>query len=383
MYRPSQTWHHASSSLSNSRSSRADPNYDGARHTKEGLGNFSTQSSTAGHATAIDIFVAALHEAGLPGPVVLIDETAEGAMIGRGSQFVVYKQKMAMPEFTQFSTRPVAVKVPRFPLDPKTPLKLVGSAAQKHLHDMYLEVLALTNPTIRSHPHVARLLAWSHGIDTMNSPLTLVMELAHCSLRSFLQNQSDEQVDMPLKYQFCRNIAAGVDVLHECGFIHGDLKPDNILIFKNRKGDYVAKVADFGLSVTEVISDAGVNIVASIGGTYGWQAPEVEQGRNVPRDHWISTDNYSFGLLVWSVVLLDGVVPPRNVGSPQSLTARQHVEAFKRELESDIWQSLAGALDKTLREDPSQRPDYLQPLLSERRVSDQDLYVQQSRLALH
>jgi Ser/Thr protein kinase RdoA (MazF antagonist) len=30
------------------------------------------------------------------------------------------------------------------------------------------------------------------------------------------------------------------------GIIHGDIKPHNVLVFKNAEGGYVAKVIDFG-----------------------------------------------------------------------------------------------------------------------------------------
>jgi serine/threonine protein kinase len=30
--------------------------------------------------------------------------------------------------------------------------------------------------------------------------------------------------------------------------IHGDIKPDNVLIFKNEHGNFISKLADFGFS---------------------------------------------------------------------------------------------------------------------------------------
>jgi serine/threonine protein kinase len=361
-------------SSSNSRSSRAPFNDQAALHISDGLEAYGTQSSTSGNATVVEVFVAALHQSNLPGPVILIDETAERVMIGRGSQFVVYRQRMAVPELTQFSTRTVAVKVPRFSLNPKAPLRLAGAAAQKHIHDMYLEVLALTNPTIRSHPYVARLLAWSYDAYTMNTPLYLVMELAECSLRSFLQNPA-EAVAHSLRYGLCRNVAAGVDVLHECGLIHGDLKADNILIFRNRKGAYVAKVADFGLSVAEAVSGIGPVSNVYIGGTLGWQAPEVEMARFIPRDLLASTDNYSFGLLTWSVVLLDGSVPPRSEQGCRSNLAREQMQMMRRELPFDVCHDLVEAVSALLQSDPAQRPILLEPLFSNSTGYHSDMYV--------
>ena len=75
---------------------------------------FGTESSASSHTTAIDFFVEILHSANLTGPVVLIDQSADPAIIGRGGQFIVYQQLMNVSESRTFSTRLVAVKIPRF-----------------------------------------------------------------------------------------------------------------------------------------------------------------------------------------------------------------------------------------------------------------------------
>ncbi|KAJ7974430.1 Mitogen-activated protein kinase kinase [Quillaja saponaria] len=54
--------------------------------------------------------------------------------------------------------------------------------------------------------------------------------------------------------RYTRSILRGLAHIHECGYVHCDLKPDNILLVpvssKNSfKGfNYMAKIADFGLS---------------------------------------------------------------------------------------------------------------------------------------
>jgi serine/threonine protein kinase len=165
-------------------------------------------------------------------------------------------------------------------------------------------------------------------------------------------------------------IAAGIDVLHECGLIHGDLKSENILVFKDQSGDYVAKVADFGLSIAETVSDTRLS--ADIGGTRGWQAPEVEHGRSIPRQLWVATDNYSFGLLVWSVLALRGHTPPANQGRQRSIIAMEQIQSLKMQLGNDVWTCLVELLSTLLQEDPSKRPKGLQPLFC------RDVYVQSS-----
>jgi tRNA A-37 threonylcarbamoyl transferase component Bud32 len=40
------------------------------------------------------------------------------------------------------------------------------------------------------------------------------------------------------------NVASGLGHMHEYGFGHGDIKPNNILMFKTSSGDFEFKVAD-------------------------------------------------------------------------------------------------------------------------------------------
>ena len=61
-------------------------------------------------------------------------------------------------------------------------------------------------------------------------------------------------------------MAAGLDVLHECGLIHGDLEPDDILTYVKGSGSYITKIADFGLSLEEAMVNPDT---ASLGGTAG------------------------------------------------------------------------------------------------------------------
>ena len=43
-------------------------------------------------------------------------------------------------------------------------------------------------------------------------------------------------------------VASGVRHMHAQGFGHGDLKPENVLLFDEGKEGVVAKVADFGMA---------------------------------------------------------------------------------------------------------------------------------------
>lgn len=45
------------------------------------------------------------------------------------------------------------------------------------------------------------------------------------------------------------DIAQGLKEIHDAGLTHQDIKPDNILLFKNSDGTITAKITDFGLTV--------------------------------------------------------------------------------------------------------------------------------------
>jgi serine/threonine protein kinase len=97
------------------------------------------------------------------------------------------------------------------------------------------------------------------------------------------------------RLRLCLDVANGLSALHECGIIHSDVKPQNILLFTNEKLGLVAKVADFGFSLVE--SGEGGHLS---GRTPPWTAPEWREW--IPIGRLAKTDVYSFGLLVWAVM---------------------------------------------------------------------------------
>jgi serine/threonine protein kinase len=270
--------------------------------------------------------------------------------LGQGSQFVVYKSCTYDPEHKNISTRDVAMKQPKFNLHPDMRLDFSNPEEKKHMHDMYLEIFALTNPALRTHPNIARLLAWSTEQVSFHQPLTLLMELAESNLAKLLAGDA-VQVSSSRNYHLCRDIAAGLDAVHDCRLIHGDLKPENVLIFR-QNGRLVAKLADFGLSIDEAKSD---HARAHLGGTPGWQAPEVEAGSMLHSYGLLQADNYSFGLLVWSAMLYSGKVPPLGKEARQEI-ARRELKNNREVIGIDVYSALADVIQGLLEDDARRRP---------------------------
>lgn len=85
--------------------------------------------------------------------------------------------------------------------------------------------------------------------------------------------------------------------------IHGDIKPENILIFANKLGGYTAKVADFGYSTVVLNAEKGrVQLPKSV----PWNAPEVTEWETTFTfaDAKL-TDIYSFAMLCLWILFKD------------------------------------------------------------------------------
>jgi serine/threonine protein kinase len=130
----------------------------------------------------------------------------------------------------------------------------------------------------------------------------LVMELA-CPSHPTLDQLVYMKVSLNLRLSLLRDVLEGVSVLHKLLVVHGDIKPENILLFEGGVGRLTAKVSDFGFSQ----SDSHPRWTGQeAGGTEYWNAPEclhtaTESLRTFSKlNH---RDIYSFGLLTCFVLL--------------------------------------------------------------------------------
>jgi serine/threonine protein kinase len=109
--------------------------------------------------------------------------------------------------------------------------------------------------------------------------------------------QKDVNVAPHLARRLLVDIGLGINALHQCNIIHGDVKSENVLICRHLKRKYIARLCDFGLAV---INPSSTDKHSLPGGTWLWCSPESRERLSV--EELQMTDVYSFGLTAWRVL---------------------------------------------------------------------------------
>ncbi|KAJ4113142.1 hypothetical protein NW769_006173 [Fusarium oxysporum] len=182
-----------------------------------------------------------------------------------------------------------------------------------HFKDIIPELTLLATPKILYHDNIVDLLGyvWEPygGVGQVRYAPTLILEFTELgSLRLFLQ--SAPALDINRKIRLCADICQALITLHHeievmgrhVGVFHGDLKPDNILIFEDKNEDcYVAKLCDLG-SCIRYSDDTPLHANEVTPGTKGWGSPQLT-GSHDQLIHPLSSEMFSFGLLVAYTIL--------------------------------------------------------------------------------
>lgn len=106
-----------------------------------------------------------------------------------------------------------------------------------------------------------------------------------------------------------KTIAHSLNVLHNAQIVHGDLKPDNVLIKRSKTGSYTAKLIDFDNSY---FSENPPEITEDVVGDMAFYSPELalyikEDPAVSPTDLTIKSDIFALGLLY--ALYLTGKMP--------------------------------------------------------------------------
>ena len=139
------------------------------------------------------------------------------------------------------------------------------------------------------------------GVSWTRTRAHIAMPMYKCSLEEHLQNLPQGLPHQEL-LQLCVDLTRAVHAVHECGILHCDIKPSNVLM----ADDGSPRLIDFGLSI---ISKGQLQSRTAIGHTPNYAAPEQIQGRASP-----ATDIYSLGCTL--AFAATGIVPSPSANGP-------------------------------------------------------------------
>lgn len=174
----------------------------------------------------------------------------------------------------------------------------------------------------------------------------LVMELLDGENLARLVDRDRVSIDAVLS--ICGQVAAAAHALHGAGFVHCDIKPDNVFVLYD---DLVAgwpriKVIDYGVSrgIDDARSDED-----TISGTPTYMPPEQWRGHTTGK-----SDVYALGCLLYELLTGEppfaGALPQLMVKHTEQLPARPSL--FRREVPP----ALDALVMRMLAKDPAMRP---------------------------
>ncbi|EGX58110.1 serine/threonine protein kinase [Streptomyces zinciresistens K42] len=175
--------------------------------------------------------------------------------------------------------------------------------------------------TEADHPHLVRTRAVctvvTPGLPELDGSIALVMDRAEASVRQVLEAAGAGR-PVPDAVRLLRGVAAGLAHMHGAGWVHGDLKPANVLLGP----DGEVWLADFGLA-TEL---EGTHAYVPPLGTLDHLPPEWWSQRTGAGGRVVRTtaDIWAFGVLAHQI-LTGGLHPfPGATARARSLAAQSY-----------------------------------------------------------
>ncbi|MFF8367676.1 protein kinase [Streptomyces lydicus] len=199
--------------------------------------------------------------------------------------------------------------------------------------------------------HTNIVSVFDSGEDELDGGMVpyIVMEyVAGQPLRSDLDNDIAQHGAMPTEkaLKITADVLAALEVSHEMGLVHRDIKPGNVML--NKRG--VVKVMDFGIARAMQSGVTSMTQTGMVVGTPQYLSPEQALGRGVDA----RSDLYSVGIMLFE--LLTGQLP-FDADSPLAI-AYAHVQE-EPPVPSSINQSLPPAVDalvaRALKKNPNER----------------------------
>lgn len=189
-------------------------------------------------------------------------------------------------------------------------------------------------------PYIVSIYDW--GLDAESDTYYIVMEfLKGTDLKTAIKERG--AINQRKAAEIGSQVAQALQVAHEGGIIHRDIKPQNIMI----QPDGNIKVMDFGIARA---GDAGLSQTATVLGTAHYISPEQAQGKDLTG----LSDVYSLGIVLYEATT--GRLPFEGTDSV-SVAVKQvnEMPPAPRSINPDIDPVLEAIIMKAMEKDPAQR----------------------------
>lgn len=180
-------------------------------------------------------------------------------------------------------------------------------------------------------------------------------------------DEQNEKLDELMIRKWFLDVVEGVAHMHNKGYVHRDIKADNILLRRDNPkiNELVAKVTDFGFSHYSLNSKKEVILVNNYLGTIEYSSPEnaickIDEGN--PFDPFKS-DVYSLGILLYVMATLKF---PFTTGRSKRPSTRPEIRRLHKKMMDSKWRKLkrikenkllSDLLEKLLEPEASNRPN--------------------------
>jgi eukaryotic-like serine/threonine-protein kinase len=209
-----------------------------------------------------------------------------------------------------------------------------------------------------SHSGIARVFDYGE-----HSPLGgpyLVMELVNGEpLSAILEREGRLPPDVTM--DIVGQAARALDVAHQAGIVHRDIKPGNLLI----TADGTTKITDFGIAKAQEAQAVNLTATGIVMGTALYVSPEQATGQTVTG----ASDIYSLGVVAYECLAGQ---PPFVADQPLAI-AIMHKHDPVPPLPADVPPPVADLVLAMLAKDPAARPG------SARHVADRAAVIRDAR----
>jgi eukaryotic-like serine/threonine-protein kinase len=245
-------------------------------------------------------------------------------LLGKGGMGAVYLARH------QDGGPPVALKV-------MLPKMVVDEAAQ----EIFIREIEVTRAL--RHPNVVGLLDFGRH----EGRFYFALEYCPGGSAEALRMRLGGRVPLPSLLRIAVDALEGLAAAHEAGFVHRDLKPDNVLLGED--GD--ARLADFGLAKSfQQAGLSGLTATGAVGGTFPFMAREQLTSYREVRP---TTDVWSMAATLY--FLLTGEYA-RDFGDRDPIAAILRGGTVPlRQRDPSVPEDFAAVIDRALDDEPTRR----------------------------